>query len=187
MTKRENLVVSIEAAIFAVMAFTIAFMPLDVGPFEIELGMVPIIVFSYRRGWKAGISSGFLWGLIKLTSGNITVLSVLQVFIEYVFAFAVSGLAGVAWKKLKEDVSLEKWSHAFITVAWSVFLAAFVKYGIHFIAGVIYWHLYAPEGMSPFIYSLIVNGSSGIASFIVVTLITSLLIYRAPVLIFPKE
>ena len=63
MTKRENLVVSIEAAIFAVMAFTIAFMPLDVGPFEIELGMVPIIVFSYRRGWKAGISSGFLWGL----------------------------------------------------------------------------------------------------------------------------
>lgn len=187
MTKRENLVISIEAAIFAVMAFTIAFVPLDIGPFEIELGMIPIIIFSYRRGWKAGIFSGFLWGLIKLTSGNITVLSILQVFVEYVFAFAVSGLAGVAFKKLKEEVTAKKWSNAFMTIAWSVFLAVFVKYFIHFIAGVIYWHLYAPEGMSPIIYSLIVNGSSGIATFIVTGIITALLIYRAPVLIFPKK
>ncbi|HIZ71346.1 MAG TPA: energy-coupled thiamine transporter ThiT, partial [Candidatus Atopostipes pullistercoris] len=48
-------------------------------------------------------------------------------------------------------------------------------------------HLYAPEGMSPIIYSLIVNGSSGIATFIVTGIITALLIYRAPVLIFPKK
>src|SRR5699024_3262106 len=117
MTTNKYLRVAIEAAFFAVIAFVLAFIPLDIGPFEIELGMIPIIILSYRRGLKAGISSGFIWGLIKLTSGNITVLSVLQVFVEYVFAFAVSGLAGAAWKKIQEGIATKKWRDVFFNIA----------------------------------------------------------------------
>lgn len=183
-TKNNQLVVSIESAMFAVLAFVIALIPLGVGPFEIELGMIPIILLSYRRGLKSGILGGFLWGFIKLALGNFTMLSVLQVFIEYLFAFAVSGLAGIAWKKLQKEVAAEKWSRVFITIAWSTFLAVFVKYGIHFIAGVIYWSIYAPEGMNAALYSFIVNGSSGLATFIVVGLIISFIIYKVPRLLF---
>lgn len=180
MFRNNQLRVVIEAAFFAVLAFVLAFVPLDIGPFEIELGMIPIIILSYRRGLKAGILSGFIWGLIKLTSGNITMLSVLQVFIEYVFAFAVSGLAGMAWKKVQEGITEKSWRNVFINVAWSTFVAVFVKYGIHFIAGVIYWYIYAPEGMSPYLYSFIVNGSSGLATFIVISILTFFIINRAP-------
>lgn len=187
MTKNNQLRVVIEAAFFAVLAFVLAFIPLDIGPFEIELGMIPIIILSYRRGLKAGVLSGFIWGLIKLTSGNITMLSVLQVFIEYVFAFAVSGLAGAAWKKIQDGMAEQKWRTVFINIAWSTFFAVFVKYGIHFIAGVIYWHLYAPEGMSPYLYSFIVNGSSGLATFIVISILIFLIVNRAPRVIFQNN
>jgi len=185
-TRKDHLVISIESAMFAVLAFVIALIPLDIGPFEVELGVIPIILLSYRRGLKAGTLSGFLWGLIKLASGNFTMLSILQVFVEYLFAFAVSGLAGIAWNKLQKEVITKKWRRVFITIAWSTLFAVFIKYGIHFIAGVIYWSLYAPDGMSPIVYSLIVNGSSGIATFIVASSILSFIIYRGPSLIIPK-
>lgn len=183
-TKNNQLVVSIESAMFAVLAFVIALIPLDIGPFEIELGMIPIIILSYRRGLKSGLLSGFLWGVIKLALGNFTMLSVLQVFIEYIFAFAVSGLAGVSWKKLHREVFAENWPRVFGTIAWSTFLAVFVKYGIHYVAGVVYWSIYAPEGMNASLYSFIVNGSSGVATFIVVGVIIGLIIYRVPRLLF---
>lgn len=187
LTKHNNLVVSIEATMFAVLAFVIALIPLDIGPFEVELGMIPIIILSYRRGWKPGILSGFLWGFIKLALGNFTMLSVLQVLIEYLFAFAVAGLAGIAWKKVQKEVTARRWRQAFIAIAWSTFLAVFVKYGIHFIAGVIYWSIYAPEGMNAGLYSFIINGASGVATFIIVGAIVAFIIYRVPRLIFPQS
>lgn len=186
-TKNDQLVVSIESAMFAVLAFVIALIPLSIGPFEAELGMIPIIILSYRRGLKSGLLGGFLWGLIKLVSGNIIVLSVVQVLIEYLFAFAVSGLAGAGWKKMQQSVSSKEWRPAFITMAWSIFLAVFVKYSIHFIAGVVYWNIYAPDGMNASLYSFIVNGSSGLASFLIVGSIVAFIIYRVPQLILPEK
>ena len=184
MNTNNQLTVSIESAMFAVLAFVVALIPLNAGPFEIELGMIPIIILSYRRGPKAGILSGFLWGFIKVALGNFTMLSILQVFIEYLFAFSVAGLAGIAWKKLHKEVRAEKWPRVFLTIAWSTFLAVFVKYGIHYIAGVVYWSIYAPEGLNASLYSFIVNGSSGLATFIVTGLIISFIIYRVPRLLF---
>lgn len=184
--KNEKLVILIEASIFAVLAFVIALLPKGIGPIKAELGMIPIIILSYRRGLKTGVLSGFLWGFIKLATGNFTMLSVLQVFIEYLFAFSVSGLAGVGWKRLKAQIIANKWRNAFITIAWSTFFAVFIKYGIHFIAGVIYWNIYAPEGMNAVLYSFIVNGIAGLATFIVVGLIVSFIIYKTPRLIFPE-
>lgn len=185
--KNDRLVVLLEAAIFAVLAFVIALIPKGIGPIKAELGMIPIFILSYRRGLKTGTLSGFLWGVIKLASGNFTMLSVLQVFVEYLFAFAVSGLAGVGMKQLKNQVTNEQWRRAFFTIAWSTFFAVFVKYGIHFIAGVIYWSIYAPESMSPVLYSFVVNGAAGLATFIVTELIVSFVIYKSPNLIFPNR
>lgn len=179
----EKLVISIEAAIFAVLAFLMALLPLNVGLFDVEAGMIPIIILSFRRGWKTGLLSGFFWGFIKLASGNITMLSVLQVFIEYVFAFAVSGLAGILWLKIKETVSKEQWKRAFGLMAASISFAVIVKYFIHFVAGVVYWHIYAPESMNPVAYSLFVNGISAILTGIVTISVSSFVVYKAPQLI----
>lgn len=185
-SKDDKLVVWIEAGIFASLAFVIALLPKGIGPIKAELGMIPIVILSYRRGLKTGVLSGFLWGIIKVATGKFTMLSVLQVLVEYIFAYAVAGLSGVGWKKLKEQISADKWRSAFITIGWSTFFAVFIKYFVHFIAGAIYWGIYAPEGMNPFYYSFIVNGSAGLATFVVVGLTVGFIVYKAPRLIFPE-
>lgn len=183
--KEDKLVIWIEAGIFASLAFVIALLPKGIGPIKAELGMIPIVILSYRRGLKTGILSGFLWGIIKVATGKFTMLSVLQVLIEYIFAYAVAGLSGVGWKNLRKQISTDKWRSAFMTISWSLFFAVFVKYFIHFIAGAIYWGIYAPEGMNPFFYSFIVNGAAGLATFIVVGLAVGFIVYKAPRLIYP--
>lgn len=183
--KESKLVIWIEAGIFASLAFVIALLPKGIGPIKAELGMIPIVILSYRRGLKTGVLSGFLWGIIKVATGKFTMLSVLQVLIEYIFAYGVAGLSGIGWKGLRKQISADKWRSAFLTIGWSTFFAVFIKYFIHFIAGYIYWGIYAPEGMNPFYYSFIVNGAAGLATWIVVGLSVSFIIYKAPRLIFP--
>lgn len=184
--RNTNLVVLLEAGIFAALAFIIALLPKGIGPIKAEIGMIPIVILSYRRGLKTGVTAGFLWGIIKIATGKFTMLSVLQVLVEYIFAYLVAGLSGVAWKKLRNYIKSDDWKHAFITIAWSTFLAVAVKYFVHFVAGVIYWGIYAPEGMSPYLYSFIVNGGAGLATYVVVVFIVSFIIYKAPRLIFPE-
>lgn len=182
----KNLVILIEAGIFAALAFIIALLPKGIGPIKAELGMIPIVILSYRRGLKTGLISGFLWGIIKIATGKFTMLSVLQVLVEYIFAYLVAGLSGVGSKSLRKYIRADQWQQAFTTIAWSTLFAATVKYFIHFIAGVFYWGIYAPEGMNPYLYSFIVNGAAGLASFIVVGLIVGFIVYKAPRLIFPE-
>lgn len=182
----ERLVILIEAGIFAALAFVIALLPKGIGPIKAELGMIPIVILSYRRGLKTGLTSGFLWGIIKIATGKFTMLSVLQVFVEYIFAYFVAGLSGIGSKNLRKNIRADQWKKAFITIAWSTLFAVTVKYFVHFIAGVFYWGLYAPEGMNPYFYSFIVNGASGLVSFIVVGIVVGFIIYKAPRIIFPE-
>lgn len=180
-----NLIILIEAGIFAALAFTIALLPKGIGPIKAEIGMIPIIILSYRRGLKTGLTSGFLWGIIKIATGKFTMLSVLQVLVEYIFAYLVAGLSGIGSKNLKKSIQLNHWKNAFSTIAWSSFFAVFVKYFVHFIAGVIYWGIYAPEGMNAYFYSFIINGGAGLATFIVVSLVVGFILYKSPRIIFP--
>ncbi len=184
--KNKDLTIWIEAGIFASLAFVIALLPKGIGPIKAELGMIPIVILSYRRGLKTGILSGFLWGIIKVATGKFTMLSILQVFVEYIFAYGVAGLSGIGWKKLRKQISADKWRSAFVTIGWSTFFAVFIKYFVHFIAGAIYWGIYAPDGMNPFYYSFIVNGAAGLATFVVVGLSVSFILYKSPRLIFPE-
>ncbi len=182
----KNLVILIEAGIFAALAFIIALLPKGIGPIKAELGMIPIVILSYRRGLKAGLTSGFLWGIIKIATGKFTMLSVLQVLVEYIFAYLVAGLSGIGSNKLKKWIQSNHWKKAMATVVWSTLFAVVIKYFVHFIAGVFYWGIYAPEGMSPYFYSFVVNGGAGLATFIVVGIIVGFIIYKSPRIIFPE-
>lgn len=184
--RNENLVTLIEAGIFAALAFTIALLPKGIGPIKAEIGMIPIVILSYRRGLKTGLTSGFLWGIIKIATGKFTMLSALQVLVEYIFAYLVAGLSGVGAKRIKKSIQMDRWRDALLTLATSVFFAVLVKYFIHFIAGVIYWGIYAPEGMNAYFYSFIVNGGAGLLTFIIVTLVVGFILYKAPRIIFPS-
>ncbi|BDR68672.1 hypothetical protein K144313037_00840 [Clostridium tetani] len=110
---------------------------------SVTLGaMVPIILISLLYGPEVGFLTGFLCGLIKLILGPY-ILHPLQVLFDYPLPFMALGLAGY----FRNNKIL------------ATIVAIFGKFVFHFIAGVIFWGSTAPETMSPYLYSLIYNGS----------------------------
>ena len=103
---------------------------------------VPLVILSYRRGWKVGIFSCLVYGLIQFYQDP-WMLNWAQFILEYPVAFGVIGLAGL--------------------FKGNELIGAVVGLGLRFLAhtlaGVVFWSEYAPPGMSPIIYSIIYNGS----------------------------
>ena len=116
--------------------------------------MVPILWFTLRRGPKLGLIAGIIYGLVQLAFGPI-IVHPLQMLLDYPIAFGLLGIAGF-FKK-----------HPIIGVSLGI-LARFL---VHFISGIVYFSVYAPEGMHPAIYSAIYNGS-----YLIIELIISIYI-----------
>ena len=105
-------------------------------------GMVPIIWFALRRGLRAGVEAGAVYGLVYMALGGYNVDPV-QAIIDYPLAFGALGLAGL----------FQKYPVAGVTAV------IFGRFMAHFISGVWFFWMYAPEGMNPVVYSAIYNGS----------------------------
>ncbi len=104
--------------------------------------MVPLIILSYRRGWKVGTFACLVYGLIQFYQSP-WMLNWAQFILEYPVAFGVIGLAGL--------------------FKGNELIGAVVGLGLRFLAhtlaGVVFWSEYAPPGMSPILYSVIYNGT----------------------------
>ena len=110
---------------------------------SISLGsMVPILLLSFIYGPSIGLFTGFLFGVFKLILDPY-ILNPIQVLFDYPLPFMAVGIAGFFKNK-------------YIGASIGMFL----RFISHFISGVIFFGSYAPEGMSPIIYSLVVNGSA---------------------------
>lgn len=105
---------------------------------SISFELVPLLLFTYRRGFKWGIGAGALVGVIKILFGGYF-LNVLQVLLDYPVAFACVGFAAISPKIL------------------GLIVAAVLHISCSVISGVIFFANFAPEGQSPFIYSLAYN------------------------------
>jgi thiamine transporter len=104
--------------------------------------MVPILLIAFVYGPEVGFLTGFLFGVINLIL-NPFILHPVQVLFDYPLPFMAIGLAGY-FKDQK------------IT---GTFIAMAARFLCHFISGVVFFASYAPAGMSPYLYSLIYNGS----------------------------
>ncbi|MCY6369498.1 energy-coupled thiamine transporter ThiT [Clostridium ganghwense] len=103
--------------------------------------MIPIILVAFFYGPEVGFLTGFLYGLITLILGPY-ILHPVQVLFDFPLPFMALGLAGYfSDKKIL-----------------GAFVAIFGRFICHFISGVVFFGSYAPEGMSPVMYSLMVNG-----------------------------
>lgn len=95
----------IEGTIVAALALVLSLIPLQIGSsFSISLGQIPLTLFALRRGWKAGLLSGFIWGILHFPTGQVYYLSVIQVLIEYPIAFTFAGFAGIFSKRMQKNV-----------------------------------------------------------------------------------
>lgn len=108
---------------------------------SITLGsMVPIFIISFMYGPRIGFLTGFLYGVITLVLDPY-ILHPVQVLFDYPLPFMALGLAGYFNDKKSLGISI----------------SVFVRFICHFISGVAFFGSSAPEGISPVIYSLLVN------------------------------
>ena len=105
---------------------------------SVDFELIPLLLFTYRRGMKWGIQAGALTGFLKIMLGGY-VLNVIQAALDYPLAYACVGLA------------------AFHPRALSLIIAALGQITCSVISGVVFFSQYAPEGQSPLIYSLMYN------------------------------
>jgi thiamine transporter len=125
---------------------------------SINLGMIPIFWLALRRGWIIGIFAGAVFGVVDMTIEPF-IVNPIQFILDYPLAFAALGVAGLLRK------------YAVVGVA----LGGFGRFVCHFVSGIVYFSDYAPEAMSPLVYSAIYNGTYIIPSIIICAMIIGIL------------
>ena len=141
---------------------------------SVSLGAIPIFYLSYRRGWKWGVSAGFVYSCVQMLLGfytppaNTVWALILCVLLDYVLAFTALGFAGLF------TVFFERTGKSSSRIAGYVVGAvgaSALRFVCSFLSGVILWGSYAPEGMNVWIYSLTYNGSYMIINAILASMI----------------
>lgn len=122
---------------------------------SVDFELVPLILFTYRRGWKWGLISGAMEGVLRILLGAYFYTPV-QVILDYPLAYSFVGLCDLQpfWLGL--------------IAGWAGMTASSV------VSGAVFFAQYAPEGQSPWVYSFLYNAPvlgakyivSGIAAFI---------------------
>lgn len=103
--------------------------------------MLPIMIFASMFGVLPGIVVGIAYGMLQLIQDPY-VIHWAQLFLDYPLAFGAIGMAGL----FKDNLAL------------SALAGGTSRFFFSFLSGVIFFGSYAPDGMSPIIYSLAVNG-----------------------------
>ncbi|MEH7386156.1 energy-coupled thiamine transporter ThiT [Bacillus sp. JJ1521] len=178
----------IEAAIFAVLALALdIFVPsIKIATISISFAMVPIFIIALRWGFKTGFLSGLIWGLLQLVFDP-QIIHPLQGFIEFVIAFPFIGFAGLLKNPVQRTLINNKKGLAIGIIVIAIFIGSVARYFWHFLAGFIYWGMYAPKGMDPVFYSFTFNSIAMLGSFIACSIVLILLIVASPRFFIQKE
>lgn len=173
-----------------------------VKPFELPYGgaitlcsMLPVMFFSYRCGLKWGLSAGLVFSVLQLLFGldalkGISAMMVVgSIFLDYILAFTVLGLAGMFRGKIKNDAA---------AFTLGSFVSMMLRYFCSFLSGWVLWASFNETAdMQGFIasffpalgnlsgtalavvYSLVYNGSYMIPEIILTCVVGFLLVQFA--------
>lgn len=108
--------------------------------------MLPLILIALIYGPWIGMLTGFLFGGLSLITDPY-ILHPVQVLFDYPLPYLCLGIAGFF-----KDKNLK-------LMLFGSGLAIFLRFLCHTISGVVFFAEFAPEGMSPLLYSLSVNGT----------------------------
>ena len=134
-----------ETVVFVALATVLSYIKifsLPQGGSVTAASMVPILWLALRRGPKVGLFAATLYGIVQFALPPYYVVNVAQLLLDYPIAFGLLGLAGFFQKR------------PFIGVS----LGIIGRFTAHFFSGIIFFAIYAPEGMNPAVYSAVYNG-----------------------------
>lgn len=150
----------IESALFIAMATVLSvikILELPYGGSVTLASMLPIVLISYRNGVLWGLSSGLVYGVVQQLLGlkNLTYVSTWQsilavILLDYLFAFAVIGLAGAFRKVIKSQNA---------SLAVGAACASVIRYLFHVVSGATVWAGLSIPDKAALIYSLGYNAT----------------------------
>lgn len=176
----------VETAIMLALAVALSYikiLELPMGGSITLFSQVPIIIIGYRYGWKWGISTGVLYGILEMLLqglGNFAYVKgigayLILILADYVLAFMSLGLGGAMFRKIKNQA---------VALGLGAFVASLLRLICHFVSGVTIWGEYADGWQSVWKYSISYNGSymgvEAIISIIGVVLLSTVLDFLAP-------
>ncbi len=127
-------------------------------------GLVPLVWFALRRGFRYGLFTGFVYGLVHMALGGY-VINPVQGLLDYPVAFAALGLAGL-FKKYQ-------------LVGVGVGITG--RFIISFLSGIFFFTSPTLEGA---IASAVYNGTYLIGEFVISAIVIYLLIKRKLIYIY---
>ena len=177
---KTRLLMMVEIAIFAAIGLV-----LDQFSFKmwaqggsISFVMLPIIIMAIRWGITAGLTTGFLIGVLQMMFGAY-ILHWMQAILDYGIAFTVVGLAAIVRKPLLEATkTLDKGKMIFYIIMGTL-LGGTLRFIAHLLAGVVFFGDSAGE-KNVWIFSIIYNGSYMLPATIITAIVAVLLFTSAP-------
>jgi len=134
--------------------------------------MVPVISVGLLFGTKWGLCSAFCYAILQMMFGfyppptQTVFYFILVVLLDYIFAFGVLGLAGFFYSVFGKR---------YFAAPLSAFIVTSLRYVCHILSGILIWGVYAGEGQSVFMYSLVYNGTYMIPEIIISTIVTAVI------------
>lgn len=183
-TRTQSTTVITEAALMVALAVLLSFIKFS-GPWvaggSVSLEMLPIIIFSLRRGIKWGVLAGVVYGFINFMISPIF-LNPAQLILDYPLPFGLLGLAGIFVIKAE----MTKGKKISLAAAATV-IAVFGRFCSHYLSGITFYASYAPKGQPVAVYSLVYNLGYLLPSFIITLILLILLTVLSPVLVERKN
>lgn len=167
-SKHSNTVIMVEGALCVALSVVLSYFDLFRMPQggTIDFELVPLIILTYRRGFKWGLFTGFLIGIVKIFLGGY-ILNPVQAILDYPLACMCVALVDIHPKFI-----------GFI-------FAALGRISCSIISGAIFFAQYAPEGQNPWVYSFWYNfpvlGTKYLISWIVALILWKALERELPV------
>lgn len=119
---------------------------------SVTVAMLPIFLYSYRRGLKNGLIASFALGILQCTLDNSWNWGWQSILFDYILAYGVLGISGI-WSQKKNGI--------YIGAA----AGGLARLVMHTISGYLYvkeyldLEIFGIHTNSPWLYSVIYNGS----------------------------
>ena len=161
-TKSTRVYALCECAIFLAIAVVLSYVKIFTLPFDGSItlfSMLPICLISIKYGIKWGLGAAFCYSWFQILQGGVfawgltPTMLVASLFLDYILAFTVLGLAGLFRKK------------GYLGMIGGVALVCVLRFLVHVIAGVVLWAnlaefvAFGQEWVNqPVLYSICYNG-----------------------------
>ncbi len=179
----KNIRAMCECSIMLALAVVLSFIKFFQLPFDGSItlcSMLPICLVSIKYGLGWGLGTAFLYSWTQILQGGVfgwgltPEMLVASLFLDYIIAFTVLGLAGLFRKK------------GFWGKICGITLACFLRFLTHFLAGIILWAKYeefVAFGTTwvnqPVLYSICYNGIYMLPDTVIVVVV-AVILFKLP-------